>query len=110
MSGKPDDTPTKTAKAREETEKVEQVIAYLNTKAGTHFKPGAKAHQRHIRGRLREGSEVEDFKRAIVWCVSEWAEDADMERYIRPETIFSASKFGGYVENFYRKQRRLDDE
>jgi uncharacterized phage protein (TIGR02220 family) len=108
MSGKPDDTHASDAK-KLETETVTQVIEYLNKRAGTHFKPGTKAHASHIKARIREGHELDDFKRAIVWCVAEWKDQPDMEIYIRPDTIFS-TKFPGYVENYYRKKRVLADE
>ena len=109
MSGKPDATPPKSVKVAEETAKVEEVIAYLNKRAGTHFRAGTKAHAAHVKARLREGCEVDDFKRAIVWCVSEWKDDPKMEIYIRPDTIFNV-KMPGYVENYYRKKRNLTEE
>jgi len=109
MSGKPDATPPKTVKVAEETAKVEEVIAYLNKRAGTHFRAGTKAHAAHVKARLREGMTVNELKMAIVWCWSEWKDDAKMEIYIRPDTIFG-TKCDGYKENYVRKRRNLTEE
>jgi len=109
MSGKPDATPPKTVKVAEETAKVEEVIAYLNKRAGTHFKASTKAHAAHVKARLREGMTVNELKMAIVWCWSEWKDDAKMEIYIRPDTIFG-TKCDGYKENYVRKRRNLTEE
>ena len=111
MSGKPDATPPKTVKVAEEAAKVLEIMTYLNERAGTHYPldPVTPSHASHIKARLREKFAVDDFKRAIVWCVSEWKDDVKMGNYIRPDTIFN-TKMPGYVENYYRKKRNLTEE
>ena len=94
---------------KEPDERVIAIITYLNEKAGTRYRASAQATQRHIHARLREGHEVDDFKRAIVWCISEWQEDPKMEPYLRPDTIVG-TKMPGYVENYARKKRRLEED
>ena len=86
------------------------VIAYLNEKTDSDFKTATVATIREINGRVRDGYGLEDFKKAIVWCHSEWKDDEKMEQYLRPATIFSQSKFPGYVENWARKKQRLENE
>ena len=71
------------------------VIDYLNSKAGTHYKPSSKATQQHINARLAEGFKQEDFLRVVdnmctVWKGTEW------EQYLRPSTLFG-SKFENYL-------------
>ncbi len=86
------------------------VIAYLNERTGSDFRTKTAATIREINARVRDGYGMEDFKKAIVWCHSEWEGDEKMEQYLRPVTIFSQSKFPGYVENWARKKQRLEDE
>ena len=86
------------------------VIAYLNERTGSDFRTKTAATIREINARVRDGYGMEDFKKAIVWCHSEWEGDEKMEQYLRPATIFSQSKFPGYVENWARKKQRLEDE
>ena len=106
---KPESSNGNKGKAKRTDDRVKLIIAYLNEKAGTRFLPTAKSTQRHINNRLAEGHEVDDFKKAIVWCVSEWQDNPEMNLYIRPDTIFG-TKMPGYVENYARKKRQLEEE
>lgn len=72
-----------------------EIIEYLNQRTSKNYKYSSKATQRHIRARIKEGFSLEDFKRVIDWKVSEWA-GTDMEKYLRPETLFG-TKFEGYL-------------
>ena len=72
-----------------------EIIEYLNQRTGKNYKYSSKATQKHIRARTKEGFSLEDFKRVIDWKVSEWA-GTDMEKYLRPETLFG-TKFEGYL-------------
>ena len=90
-----------TGKPHKEQEKpgdiVARVVAYLNNKAGRTFKPTTKATQGHIKNRLREGFEEEDFYKVIDNRVAEWTNDPKMNQYLRPETLFGP-KFEGYLQ------------
>ena len=77
------------------------VIAYLNEKAGTAYKPTTKKTQALIRARETEGFTLEDFKAVIDQKCAEWM-GSDMEKYLRPETLFG-TKFEGYL-NSRRKE------
>ena len=39
---------------------------------------------------------MEDFKKVIDWKVSQWTGNKEMEKYLRPETLFG-TKFEGYL-------------
>lgn len=73
-----------------------QVIDYLNEKADRHFRNTA-ANKRLINARVKEGFELKDFKRAIDTKTAQWSHDTKMSKYLRPVTLFNASKFEGYV-------------
>jgi uncharacterized phage protein (TIGR02220 family) len=73
-----------------------EVISYLNEKANTKFKDGNKANQRIISGRLDEGHTLEDFKTVIDNMVAKW-KGTEWEQYLRPQTLFQASKFENYL-------------
>lgn len=72
------------------------IVARLNEKAGTSYRPSSKATQKHINARLAEGFTVEDFFTVIDKKCAEWKGDEKMEKYLRPETLFG-SKFENYL-------------
>lgn len=74
-----------------------EIINYLNQKAGTHYR-NTKTNQRIIEPRFKEGATLDDCKHAIDVCVSNW-KGTNYEKYLRPSTIFRASKFEGYVNS-----------
>lgn len=71
------------------------VIGYLNQVTGKCFKPGTKKTVASIKARLNEGFVVEDFYRVIDVKSKQWLEN-DMNKFLRPETLFS-NKFEGYL-------------
>jgi uncharacterized phage protein (TIGR02220 family) len=81
-----------------------EVISYLNEKANTKFKDGNKANQRMISGRLDEGHTLEDFKTVIDNMVAKW-KGTEWEQYLRPQTLFQASKFENYL-NFTKPETK----
>ena len=72
----------------------EQIITYLNEKAGTHFKP-VDSNIKFIKARLKDYSQ-EDLKAVIDKKVKEW-KGTEMQQYLRPETLFNATKFESYI-------------
>jgi uncharacterized phage protein (TIGR02220 family) len=71
------------------------ILDYLNTKAGRNYKP-VKANLALIAARL--GEATPDECRAVVDAkVAEWKHDPKMCSYLRPETLFGAIKFAGYL-------------
>ncbi len=82
----------------------EAIIAYLNEKLGTSYKPEGKAVERVINGRLEEGYSVEDFEKVIDNMISEWGNDERMAPYLRPSTLFSATHFPEYLNRHPKKK------
>ena len=72
-----------------------QIVSHLNEVAGTAYKSNSKATLRHISARLNEGYLLEEFYAVIDKKWREWG-GSDMEKYMRPETLFG-SKFEGYL-------------
>jgi uncharacterized phage protein (TIGR02220 family) len=71
------------------------VLDYLNEKTGRAYKP-VKANILLITGRLRE-STVEQCCSVIDAKVAAWQHDPKMCEYLRPATLFNATKFASYV-------------
>src|SRR5450830_542449 len=71
------------------------VLDYLNTRAGRNYKP-VKANLSLIAARLGEAT-VEECRAVIDAKVQEWRHDPKMSAYLRPETLFGAVKFAGYL-------------
>lgn len=72
------------------------VVEYLNQVSGRSFRVVAPT-MRLINARLAEGHTAEDLKLVIDLKCKEWSNDPSMSKYIRPETLFGATKFQGYV-------------
>ncbi len=70
------------------------LIDYLNSKAGTHFKL-VQSNLKFLLARLKEYSK-EDVQKVIDKKVAEW-KGTSMQKYLRPETLFNATKFEGYL-------------
>lgn len=89
------ESPEKSKKA-EGNPTYKEIIDYLNTVCGTNYRASSKATQRLISARLHEGFTVEDFKAVIRTKHAEWANDAKMRKFLRPETLFG-TKFESYL-------------
>lgn len=74
-----------------------EIINYLNAKANKQYKSTTTATKRLINGRLAEGYSIEDFKRVIDLKVQQWLHNPDMNKYLRPDTLFNATKFEAYL-------------
>ena len=77
---------------------VVSVIDYLNAKANKQFKASSKATARLVKGRLREGYEMADFKKVIDTKVKAWENHPRWQMYLRPSTLFNATNFENYLE------------
>ncbi|HIF9388767.1 TPA: conserved phage C-terminal domain-containing protein [Photobacterium damselae] len=73
-----------------------QIIEHLNAVTGSRFQC-CQSNLRHITGRLNEGFALQDFRLVIEHKQREWGRDAKMAQYLRPSTLFSPSKFTGYL-------------
>ena len=81
----------------------DEIIDYLNCKAGTRFKPSSSKTRTKIHARWCDGFRLNDFKEVIDVKVAEWM-DTDMDKYLRPETLFG-SKFEGYLNQVKKKEK-----
>lgn len=77
-----------------------EIVAYLNEKADRGFRYQTPKTQRLIKARWNEGFKQEDFEKVIDIKVGQWKGKADMEKYLRPETLFG-TKFEGYLNEQY---------
>jgi uncharacterized phage protein (TIGR02220 family) len=79
-----------------ETKKIaEKIIDYLNDRAETSFEY-AKSNIELISARIKEGFTYSDFISVIDKKVKDW-KGSDWEKYLRPLTLFSKSKFENYL-------------
>ena len=76
-------------------EQARRILAHLNEKSGRNYRPG-KVNLDLICNRLKEASEAECM--AVVDCKARaWRYDAEMCDYLRPATLFNATKFAQYL-------------
>lgn len=87
----------KKAKESKADKEAAEVIDYLNTKTGSSYRATTEANIKPIRARLNDGFSVEDCKRVIDTKSGQWLNNPDMVKYLRPATLFSPSKFEGYL-------------
>ena len=73
------------------------VINHMNSVLGTKYKTSTKSHIQNISARLSDGHSVDDLKNVIDSKSKEWGGDPKMAQYLRPQTLFGASKFQGYL-------------
>jgi len=80
-----------------------EVIAYLNEKTNKKFTIKNKQTVRFINARLKEGFNVDDFKKVIDIKSEKWL-NSSMEDYLRPQTLFS-TKMEGYLNEKNNKKK-----
>lgn len=73
-----------------------EVISYLNEVAGTKFR-NVEANSRLINSRLKEGATVEQMKDVIDRKNADWPVGDKMRQYMRPATLFNATRFDQYL-------------
>lgn len=82
------------------------VIERLNELTGSHFRDSTQSTRRLIKARLDEGFTVADLIIVVEKMTAAW-KGTEMEQYLRPSTLFNASKFEGYLN---RKEVQQVDE
>ena len=84
------------------------IIEYLNNKIGTSYRSNSSKTKSLIDARLNEGFTDQDFFLVIDKKYKEWI-NTEMEKYLRPETLFS-NKFESYLNQpEIKKQKTLKD-
>jgi hypothetical protein len=79
------------------SEGVRAVIEHLNEVTGKSYDYRRDSSSKPVTARLNEGYTVEDCIKVIDVKASEWLR-TDMRQYLRPETLFRASKFESYLQ------------
>lgn len=72
------------------------LIKYLNEKTGRAFH-NTEANRKLIKARLNDGFTKKDFKLVIDYKSAEWKDNKDMQKYLRPNTLFVPSHFDDYL-------------
>lgn len=72
------------------------VLHFLNRKTGRVYRP-VETNLKLITARLKSGATVEDCHQVIAKKTREWKNDPKMAEYLRPATLFNATKFEQYV-------------
>ncbi|RAI79695.1 replication protein [Macrococcoides goetzii] len=84
--------------SKESDETATKVIEYLNDKAKKRFR-ATPGNIKFINGRIKDGFELEDFKKVIDTKVSQWINDSKMNEYLRPKTLFNSENFESYLNS-----------
>lgn len=82
-----------------------EIVDYLNSKIGTHYRATTRKTQSLIKARMNEGFTVDDFKKVIDNKSTEWGKDSKMSKYLRPETLFG-TKFESYLNQTAVKTKK----
>lgn len=78
-----------------------EIIDYLNQKTNKSYKTTQKWKDL-IKARWNEGQRVDDFKKVIDVKCSQWINDSNMNKYLRPQTLFG-NKFDEYLNEYVPK-------
>ena len=84
------------------------IIDYLNNKINANYRSNSYKTKSLIDARLNEGYKEEDFFLVIDKKYKEW-KDSEMEKFLRPETLFSNKFESYYNQPEIMKQRTLKD-
>lgn len=88
-----------------------EVLEFLNAKTGRKYR-GVDGRGRPtanlslIINRLKTGVSVQDCKTVVARKFRDWGNDDKMRQYLRPETLFCASKFESYLGQCVPELRR----
>jgi len=86
----------KSSENRERRELAKSILEFLNLKTGRNFKP-LDSNLKFIEARLREGFTRADCHAIIANKYEDWHKDPKMFEYLRPATLFNATKFAQYA-------------
>jgi uncharacterized phage protein (TIGR02220 family) len=95
MSGKPDADPLCEKNSELKTQ-AHEVLNFLNAKTERAYRP-VDTNLKLIIARLKSGATVMDCRQVIAKKTREWKSDAKMSEYLRPATLFNATKFEQYM-------------
>jgi len=73
-----------------------EILDYLNKVACKKFKH-TDTNLKFISGRLSQGHTKQECFYVVEVKTEEWLDDKDWDKYLRPSTLFNATKFPGYL-------------
>lgn len=94
----------KSLKEKQVLPEVIEVMDFMNDLYGTKFKSTTKSITTFIVTRLKENS-IDDLKLVVANRYAVWKDDPFMCKYLKPDTIFRASKFPKYLEEAIRTRQ-----
>jgi uncharacterized phage protein (TIGR02220 family) len=101
-------TKPKTKKVVEEkTEIYEAIISYLNECTGKQFKTTSKIAISNINARLKDGYQLDDFKKVIYVKSTKWL-GTKMDDYLTPNTLFG-NKMESYLNETLNVQNKQSE-
>jgi len=74
------------------------IILYLNTTCNRSFSADNEANYKPVLSLIKKGYKPEDLKSVVDYKKQKWGGDDKMRQYLRPTTLFGASKFGTYLD------------
>lgn len=102
LSGNPADLPDAPTPVSEKPKngthynpQAREVLDFLNSKTNRRYQP-VEANLKLIVARLKEGASVEDCRAVVAKKCREWSGDEKMDEFLRPATLFNATKFAQY--------------
>lgn len=84
-------------------------VQYLNQETNSCYR-FVERHIKLIKARYSEGYTLEDFKKVIDNKVTEWGGSAEWSKYLRPETLFKASKFENYLNQKIKVKKSKSED
>lgn len=92
-----DVTPLKVDKGNSERrDAAREILGFLNAKTGRNYRM-VDANLGPIMARMKEGATIRDLRAVVARKCREWEGDDRMVGYLRPATLFNATKFNQYV-------------
>src|ERR1035437_5927998 len=93
------DAPSDSNKKSASPSNVESVISLFNSIVGTKYTTKTKDTNTMIENLFKKGHTLADFEAVIVKQFAKWQSDPKMIDFLRPATLFRASKFEGYLNS-----------
>ena len=80
-----------------------EIVNHFNDRTGSQYKSTTNKTKELIKARWNEGFRLKDFKTVIDKKCVEWMSDEEMEKYLRPITLFGP-KFESYLNQLSVKK------
>ena len=96
-------------KEEEQNNIYKSIIDFLNQKTSKNFKSTSRETRKKINARINDGFSLDDFKKVINIKTTQWKNDKNMSKYLRPETLFG-TKFEGYLNEVVEQKNTEEDD